>query len=198
MKTLGERDYATQEAMHHLLSLKLHSSSFNVIPVSLNGSCQVKTHLSEDSGATCTNNSLLDVYAKLDQYDNSPEIVNLNFVQFATKFKVLNGKLTELPANVIPIIFPTYSCNPKGPSYTLYCKYQCLRYKPWKLTQDNAWGGQEASDEMFVTYWHKFLQTPYAKANLPDWFDKLQDVIQSQEETVKLLNQAVPIHAKNG
>ena len=37
-KSLGERDYAAQETMHHLLSLKLHSSSFNVIPVSLSGS----------------------------------------------------------------------------------------------------------------------------------------------------------------
>ncbi|CAB4020199.1 Hypothetical predicted protein [Paramuricea clavata] len=38
MKSLGERDYAAQETMHHLLSLKLHSSSFKVMPVSLNGS----------------------------------------------------------------------------------------------------------------------------------------------------------------
>ena len=44
MKTLGERDYAAQETMHHLLSLKLHSSSFNVIPVSLNGSRRVQTN----------------------------------------------------------------------------------------------------------------------------------------------------------
>ena len=28
MKTLGERDYAAQETMHHLMSLKHHSSSF--------------------------------------------------------------------------------------------------------------------------------------------------------------------------
>ena len=28
MKAIGERDYAAQETMHHLLSLKLHSSSF--------------------------------------------------------------------------------------------------------------------------------------------------------------------------
>ena len=26
------------------------------------------------------------------------------------------------------------------------------------------------------------MQIPYAQANVPDWFDKLQDVIQSQEE----------------
>jgi hypothetical protein len=31
MKTLGERDYAAEETMHHLLSLKLHSSSFKVM-----------------------------------------------------------------------------------------------------------------------------------------------------------------------
>ena len=41
MKSLGERDYTAQETMHHLLSLKLHSSSFKVIPVSLNGSRRV-------------------------------------------------------------------------------------------------------------------------------------------------------------
>ena len=37
MKTLGERDYEAQETMHHLLSLKLRSSSFNIMLVSLNG-----------------------------------------------------------------------------------------------------------------------------------------------------------------
>ena len=34
IKYVGQRDYAAQEEMHHLLSLKLHSSSFRVIPVS--------------------------------------------------------------------------------------------------------------------------------------------------------------------
>ena len=47
MKTLGEQDYAAQETMHHLLSLKLHSSSFTVIPVSLNGSRRVQISADE-------------------------------------------------------------------------------------------------------------------------------------------------------
>ena len=42
MKSLGQRDFSAQETMHHLLSLKLVSSSFNVIPVSLNGSHKIK------------------------------------------------------------------------------------------------------------------------------------------------------------
>ena len=33
MKSLGERDFSAQETMHHLMSLKLVSSSFNATPV---------------------------------------------------------------------------------------------------------------------------------------------------------------------
>ena len=36
VKSLGQRDFSAQETMHHLLSLKLVSSSFNVVPFSLN------------------------------------------------------------------------------------------------------------------------------------------------------------------
>ena len=63
MKSLGERDYAAQEIMHHLLSLKLHRSSFKVISVSLNGSRRVRENVSIEDGDSCTDNSLLDVYA---------------------------------------------------------------------------------------------------------------------------------------
>ena len=48
-------------------------------------------------------------------------------------------------------------------------------------TQNNAWGDQEPIDEVLINCWHEFLQTPYGQSNVPDWFDKLQAVIQSQE-----------------
>ena len=41
MKSLGQRDFSAQETMHHLMSLKLVSSSFNVIPISLDGSRRI-------------------------------------------------------------------------------------------------------------------------------------------------------------
>ena len=181
MKSLGERDYAAQETMHHLLSLKLHSSSFKVMPVSLNGSRRVRDTASIDEGESCTDYSLLDVYANREQYESSQNIINMNFVQFATTYKVVNNELTKLPENIIPRIFPTYSPNPKGPNFGLYCKYQLLRYKTWRTTQNNAWGDQEPTDEVLINCWHEFLQTPYGQSNVPDWFDKLQAVIQSQE-----------------
>ncbi len=121
------------------------------------------------------------LYANPEQYENSQDIMNMNFVAFATTYKVVNNELTKFPENVIPIILPTYSPNPKGPNFGLYCKYQLLRYKPWQTTQNSAWGGQEATDEILINSWQDFLQTPYGQSNVPDWFDKLQAVIQSQE-----------------
>ena len=108
--------------------------------------------------------------------------MDLNFVQFATTFKLVNGKLEKLPDNVIPRIFPTYSSNPKGPNFASYCKYQLLRYKPWKISQNNAWGNEEPSDDILISCWLDFLETEYAQRNVPDWFDKMQNVIQNQEE----------------
>ena len=86
----------------------------------------------------------------IDVIDKSIEISNLNFVEFATKYKVVNKKLIEKADNVIPRVFPTYSPNPKGPNFSLYCKYHLIRYKPWKISQDNALDNVEPTNENFI------------------------------------------------
>ena len=173
MKSLDERDYAAQETMHHLLSLKLHSSSFNVIPVSLNGSRRVRADVEE--GESCTDYSLLDIYATRHEYDSSELVMNMNFVQFATTYKVVNNQLVKQPENVIPRIFPIYSSNPQGQNFGLYCQYQLLRYKPWRRSENNAWGDQEdLTDDTFINSWRAFLRTPSGQRNVPDWFANKQ------------------------
>ena len=174
MKSLGQRDFSAQETMHHLMSLKLVSSSFNVIPVSLNGSRKIKTN--SPDGDLVTKDSLLDVYANRAQYaETFPDIINLNFISFATKYKLVNNKLSTQPYNTIPRIFPVYSSNAKGQNFGLYCKYQLLRYKPWQTTQDNAWGDQPGSNEVYIGSWKNFLESQYAKEHVPDWCEKLQN-----------------------
>lgn len=42
MKAVGQRDMSIQEVMHHILSIKLVSSSFQVITTSLGGSRKVQ------------------------------------------------------------------------------------------------------------------------------------------------------------
>ena len=186
MKALCERDFSAQETMHLLMSLKLHSCSFKVIPVSLTGSRKVRKPPNCDSNFenegvdVSTENSLLDAYAHRENYDDSPEFDNMNLAQFANKYRVFKGQLVTLPDNIVPRIFPTYSPNPAGSNFVLYCKFQLLRYKPWKHSENNVWG-EDPSDEMLISAWHDFLQTPYAQRNVPDWVDKLQNVVLNQE-----------------
>ena len=100
----------------------------------------------------------------------------LNFVTFATKYKLVNSKLVAQPDNIIPRFFPVYSPNNKGPNFPLYCKYQLLRYKPWHTTQDNAWDDEPGLEEIYITKWKDFLQTSYAQQHVPDWCESLHTV----------------------
>ena len=68
IKALGERDVSAQETMHHLLSLKLYSSPFRVVLVSLDGSHRVKTKFAENDRSR--NDSLLDVYSQRQQFSD--------------------------------------------------------------------------------------------------------------------------------
>ena len=71
--------------MHHLLSLKLVSSSFNVAAISLDGSRRIKTNFAD--GDVATSNSLLDAYAKRALFAKTiPNITSLNFITFASKY----------------------------------------------------------------------------------------------------------------
>ena len=191
MKTLGQRDFSAQEAMHNLLSLNLVSSSFNVIPINLNGSRRLDTSKKPHDRATA--DSLLDVYAQREKYQNTVkcDLCNLNFLQFAMKYKLVNGKLVDQPSNVVARVFPTCSSNPKSTNFGLYCKYQLLRFKPWKNKQDDAWENQARGDDVFISQWKSFLQTNFAKQQMPDWHGKLEDIqslsdIQQSENCVQL------------
>lgn len=92
------------------------------------------------------------------------------------KYRLVNGKLVDQPDNVVPRVYPTYSSNPKSTNFGLYCKYQLLRYKPWKNKQEDAWGNQENNNDVFTSQWKSFLQTDYAKQHVPDWHGKLEDI----------------------
>ena len=52
--------------MHHLMSLKLYSSTYKVIPVSLDGSRRLKTNCLEND--VSTTDSLLDIYAQREKF----------------------------------------------------------------------------------------------------------------------------------
>lgn len=134
----------------------------------------VKLKKKIEDGDLVTNDSLLDAYAKRAKYSDSVRnIMTLNFVTFATKYKVVNKQLRTQAQNTLARIFPVYSSNPKGPNFALYCKYQLLTYKPWHTTQNNAWDDEPGTDPTYITKWKEFLQSSYAKEHVPDWHEKL-------------------------
>ena len=96
-----------------------------------------------------------------------------------------NGPIVS-SGTVVPRIFPTYSPNPKGKkfNYSLYCKFQLLRFKPWITNPINAWNGQQQSDKKYKDAWHDFLNTDYAKSHVLNWIYNLQNVIESNQETI--------------
>ena len=101
--------------MHHVMSLKLVSSSFNVVPISLNGSRRIKTYTPH--GDNVTNDSLLDTYAKREKYASTiPDLMAFNFIDFATKYKIVNNKLSTQSENMVPRVYPVYSPNKNGAS----------------------------------------------------------------------------------
>ena len=66
MRAVGQRNMSIQEVMHQILSIKLVSSTSEVIKASLHGSRKV--NLSKD-GSLCIESSLLDSYARRKVYE---------------------------------------------------------------------------------------------------------------------------------
>ena len=177
IKTLSERDFSAQETMHLLLSLKLHSSLFQVFPVNLDGTRSLKKYV-KNPNSSCTNDSILDKYSKRATFKNDfPLVMKLNLARFITNYQIVNGKLVKQSSKIIPRFFPCYSLNPKGVNYPLYCKHQLLKYKPWKKSQNDAWNNEAPSDTAYVNCWLEFLNSPVANNYVPNWETHLQNVL---------------------
>ena len=174
MKALGQRDMSVQEVMHQILSLKFFSSSFNVITASLKGSRK----LSRENNDIITELSTLDHYATRENFKNDyPGIMTLNFLQFVSNYFVKNDALHKRHNAVIVCTVPSYNCNPKGHDYPLYCKYQLLKYKPWRQRQSNAWDDLEENSDTYVSYWDSFLESEQGQTLVPNWGQEIDRIL---------------------
>ena len=180
IKSVGQRDYSIQEVMHHLLSLKCVSATYEVINASLDGSRRIQIVRDKEY---CTAPSMLDIYAERRKYMKTfPSILECNFVQFTSTYINKGSKLEKRKRPVIVKTYPNYSSNPQNQHYGLFCKYQLLKYKPWEHTPDDAWSNAEHCNETFKTCWMNFLCSNNGKAVVPDWEIKLQAL----KESIKL------------
>ena len=169
MKSVGERDMGIQEVMHHILSLKLYRSSFNVITVSLDNSSKCKISKDELS----VSKSELEIYCERLDYSN--DLIDTNLISFISEYIVRNGKLHVRKEPVIVRTIPNYSSNPKGNNYGQYCKYQLIKYKPWAFNIASLWSDEEESDLVYISHWQVFLESDLGRHTVSDWQRHLQN-----------------------
>lgn len=110
----------------------------------------MQTHV-DKATKSGTKDSFLDIYAQWKQFvQDLPDIMSMNFLDFATHYKVTNGKLQKQPDNIVPNVFPEYSPNPKGQNFSMFCKCQLLKYKPWENCINDIWGNLNPDDQMYI------------------------------------------------
>ena len=127
IQVVGERDFGAQETAHILQSLPLYSCTFKFVTLSLDGSRQVRTD-AQSPEDNSTKPSILETYMNRIQYnDDFPNIMSLNILQFVSKYTLVKNELVHRANEVIVRTFPTYSSDPKGNNYGLYCKYAATK-----------------------------------------------------------------------
>lgn len=104
------------------------------------------------------------------------KMLEYNFVTFVSKFTFKYSKLQKRTKTVIVKTYPTYLSNPNNETYGLFCKYQLLKYKPWKDNANMAWDNLDKDDQTYITCWNQFLLTDDAKQLVPNWESKMQSV----------------------
>jgi hypothetical protein len=142
-KVIGQRDISVPEAVHLLLGLEMHHSSFTVVVTSLVPSKLLTKN--KITNVVELKNSLVEAYADREELLNKNpslgrDILKMNFYDFATKYemKAQSIRLRANQSTVVIQIFQKYSSSPKNKTFYLYCKFQLLRYKAWKLNNNDA------------------------------------------------------------
>ena len=170
IQVVGERDIGSHETAHLLLGKPLYSSTFSFLCVSLDGSRRVRTGQDENDnqGDEALDPSVLDTYAvRANWQEQTPNILYLNLVQFASAYYVSKGELKRRKQEVIIRTFPNFCPNPSGQNYGKYCKYQLIKYEPWSGEVNTAWDGLEDSDDIHIQCYHAFLTLDNAGDYMP-------------------------------
>ena len=168
IKVAGDRDVGAQKTAHLLLQEPLYRCTYSFVGVSLDGNRRINHEDGRHVGNEALDQSLMNLYSQRAKWEETyPGISALNFMEFATKYCISKAGLKPQSTDVVVRAFPSFSSNPAGKNYLLYCKYQLIKYKPWSDTPKNAWDGEEDSNSIFTRVYNAFLATEYAQQHVP-------------------------------
>ena len=75
--------------------------------------------------------------------------------------------------------FPKFPSKTDSGKYSLFCKYQLIRVKPWALDIHNVWDNKVDTCSTYAEEWKKFLSKEYAKGTVFYWRGQM-DLIEDQ------------------
>lgn len=170
MQSHKEIDRGVQECCHFINSqpavCRLYMSpqgsikSLTEVKVNLKGSKMIKDNKNFKKKEIVTQDSILDAYSKRTQWNSDcPNIDQMSLIEFVKKFRYFPERdVIESRVNdVFVTCFPTGKDNVKHKEgFNDYCKYQLMKFKPWKEDHSELWDNEESS---CVQKYHEFLSS---------------------------------------
>jgi len=171
MQSVGLREMSIQEVCHQVLNLKMFSSSFEVITISLDGSRQVKIF----EGKQFRSHQALIFYANREDFTSNSLILCSNLITFHSEYQIVKNTIRKRKNKVVVRTFPNYPSNPRDSNYGMFCKYNLLKYKQWRRHPSSAWNDLEECNENHINCWNEFLQTDIARHCVPNYAQELEN-----------------------
>ena len=179
IKSIGERDFSAQETAHMLLGLPLYSCTYTFATLAIDDTKTLEIQCNSTQTTIIHKLSMVEAYAKRAcMIPNNKAITDMNLLQFAEKFYLYNNILKERKNSIVIRTYPNYSSNSTGKNYPLHCKYQLIKYKPWKEQFSDAWDNQCDNDETYIKAYHEFINTAAASKYIHDVAHELEQVEQ--------------------
>jgi len=167
LNSVGDRDYSAQETCHLLLQLPLYRCSRDFVILSLDGSREVSDQLEE--GESVTVDSLLDHYCS---HPTTPHYEDMTLLQFVRRYKTpkkVGGNLVYRKKEVVVIVRPFCSPDPKGPKYEQYCKQKLMTHVPFRQVDELLLG------DSYTKVYSQFLKSGAVSASLADDIQLMED-----------------------
>ena len=139
-------------------------SNITALNISLENSRQINNQL---NGGVRFRDSFYTAYANRHQFAATHTwIMEMSFLDFCLSFEITNTNSlkprSESVRNRLAFrILQKYSCNPQGPYYGRYCKYEVLKYKVWTETYTNALLPQCQDDDQGYLYYFILCSSDY-------------------------------------
>ena len=187
MKIMGERDWSKNEICHLATNDHNFESSFSVKKISMYTDQTAEVDVSNDN-ATCDRKKEIDLYEERPVKEENMSFDEWTLIYTCKKQKKVKWTKKQ-KEKLIRRFMPRYPANRESKNYWLFCKYQLVRYMPFRKIEDLI--PEDISPEEIIQKWKDFLETDKAKNQINEWAKQLD----SANHVIKCLEEGEEVEA---